>query len=725
VALKLEDRKILGYRHYLRQCEFMEVVKGRSFHSRINWRSLKNRSLKVISLLVCFFLLLTLMVPCTLAFAAGNLGAKNNISYSEQSSEFFEKEHILVKLKSPLLPKKEAELFSSIGAQVVSSQNKLGIKKIRLLGEANIAETLTFLRASPLVEFAELNFKREAAAITPNDTWYTHQWGIRKAEIDEAWVIEKGETNEITVAVLDTGVDTDHEDLAGKILPGVHFYTDEFGYELTDFNYEDDSNSGHGTSITGVIAAVTNNNRGIAGVSWGAKILPVKVLDAEGTGFDSDIARGIVYAVDHGAKVINMSVAGETRSDVLEEAVNYAVSNGAVLVAAVGNQGSSFAQYPAAYPNVIGVAATDSSDNHPAWSNYGSFVDVSAPGESIISTNRNNTYLRMSGTSIAAAFVSGLAALIFSHDPYLTIKRVAQIIRESADDLGTPGWDKYFGAGRINAWTALNMASDDIPPTVAFVMPVEGGAYRDIINIELSVSDDRDFPLTVSLVLDGKEIATLTSPPYEYQYDLSNYYGELILTAVATDIGGHVTSKAITIYKQTFTDVTPQFWAYNYVEYLWSQGIANGYPNGSFKPNNKITRAEFTKLLLVALRKEPRTSYAGYFSDVPSDYWASGYIEKAYEEGLINGYPDGVFRPANKISRAEMTAILVRASSLETDTSGPPFSDVSSDYWAYEYIMTAKNNDLIDGYPDGNFKPADNATRAEASKVIYKIYASD
>ncbi|MFZ3062515.1 MAG: S8 family peptidase, partial [Actinomycetota bacterium] len=302
-------------------------------------------------------------------------------------------------------------------------------------------------------EYAEPNYQLKAFA-TPNDTYFPQQWALTKIQAPVAWDKTTGSSS-VTIAILDTGVDLSHPDLAAKIVPGYNF-----AYGTS--NPSDDN--GHGTHVAGIAAAVTNNGSGVAGVSWGSKIMPVKVLDSFGSGDDFAIQQAIVWAADNGAKVINMSLGGPGYLQSTQDAVNYAYGKGVVLVAAAGNSGVSTPYYPAAYNHVISVSATGNSDIITSYSNYGSWIDVAAPGggsvgtDGIISTfwdSGSHVYASGTGTSMAAPHVSGLAALLRAYSPTLTNDQVEQQIESMADDLGSPGKDNYYGYGRINALKAL------------------------------------------------------------------------------------------------------------------------------------------------------------------------------------------------------------------------------------------------------------------------------
>jgi thermitase len=284
--------------------------------------------------------------------------------------------------------------------------------------------------------------------VYPNDPYYGSQWGLTRVRAPEAWALSTGQG--VLIAVLDTGTDYTHPDLSGKVRTDID----------RDFvNNDDDAmdNNGHGTHVSGIAAAATNNSRGVAGMGWDASILPLKVLDSGGNGRTDQLISAIYYAADHGARVINMSLGGpySCLSD-LQAAVDYAYSRGVLLVAAAGNW-PYIAQspFPANCAHVLGVAATTSSDSRAWFSNYGDHVSVAAPGEDIYSTLRYGGYGDMDGTSMATPFVAGLAALVYARFPTYTPGQAASAILDNAQDLGSTGWDPDYGCGRIDAFRAL------------------------------------------------------------------------------------------------------------------------------------------------------------------------------------------------------------------------------------------------------------------------------
>ena len=266
------------------------------------------------------------------------------------------------------------------------------------------------------------------------------------------------------------GLDDDGNGLVDDV-QGWHFYT-QGGNHYGDNRVADDY--GHGTHVAGIAAAQTNNGVGIAGMAGGSRLMTVKVLDQYGLGWYFDIARGIVYAVDNGARVINLSLGGTAPSETLQAAADYAREKGALLVAATGNSGGRVL-YPAACERVIAVAATDRTDQHPTFSNYGPQVDVAAPGVDIYSTwYRRDGYFSQSGTSMATPHVSGLAALIWSERPTWSPEQIDDTLMRTALDVQAPGWDPYSGWGRIDAHLAMLSLSQPLPYLTKEAQPGTG-----------------------------------------------------------------------------------------------------------------------------------------------------------------------------------------------------------------------------------------------------------
>ncbi|MEO0632065.1 MAG: S8 family serine peptidase, partial [Planctomycetota bacterium] len=270
-------------------------------------------------------------------------------------------------------------------------------------------------------------------------------------QIARAWSVQRGSAR-VSVAVIDSGVSATHPDLVTKL-------DDGFNVTGGDTGDTDAVLNSHGTHIAGIVAAATNNGEGVVGVSWGARIVPVKA--ANPLGFTSDVwlAEGLIWAADNGVDVAVMSFGLSAQSDVLADAVRYAYDRGVVVVASAGNSGLPGVLYPAAYPEVIAVGATDNSDSLAAFSNTGPEVEFVAPGVDILSTWHTmfepNTYAYESGTSVSTPIVAGVVALLRSASPEITPDEIRLVLAQTSRDLGNPGRDVEFGFGRVNAHRAL------------------------------------------------------------------------------------------------------------------------------------------------------------------------------------------------------------------------------------------------------------------------------
>ncbi len=294
------------------------------------------------------------------------------------------------------------------------------------------------------------------------------QWGLDAIGAPVTWSRTTGES--VVVAIVDTGVDASHEDLVGHVLPGRDLTTRVVASADTDPN-------GHGTHLAGIVGATAGNGLGGSGVAPGVTILPVRVLDATGAGFSSQVAAGIVWAADNGADIINLSLGGPVRSQAQAEAVAYAVSKGVLVVAAAGNDHpTDAAQYPAALPDVVAVGALTPSGEPASFSTRGDYVDLAAPGTLISSTVPGNQYAAYSGTSMAAPFVSGVAALLDALHPMAPADLTA-LLQSTAVDVADPGPDTATGAGLVSASAAVTAL---VGPLSAAASPASAAVLRPI-----------------------------------------------------------------------------------------------------------------------------------------------------------------------------------------------------------------------------------------------------
>ncbi len=383
-----------------------------------------------------------------------------------------------------LVRSRQAEGLSHLAAptagwpiQIAGQISQLGVTRFQV--PPGTEETvLAQLHRDPRVAYAELDYRVQALE-SPDDERWPEQWALHTIQAAQAWDIAHCQGT--VVAVLDTGIQLDHPDLRSVLwtnqgeIPdngvdddgngktddthGWHFYQNcNTGVCVPQENRILQDDNGHGTHVSGIIAAQTDNGIGIAGVSWGAEAMTVKVLDAYGDGYYSDVAAGIIYAVDNGARVINLSLGGQEPSQLLQDAVNYAHDRGVLTVAAAGNDGGHVL-YPAACDNVMAVAASDRDDQRAGFSNYGPQVDIAAPGDGILSTwPWLDGYYHKRGTSMAAAHVSGAAALLWSWRPDFSNAQIRHRLTIQADDVNAesyPGYDPYIGWGRLNVYQTL------------------------------------------------------------------------------------------------------------------------------------------------------------------------------------------------------------------------------------------------------------------------------
>jgi len=412
-------------------------------------------------------------------------------------------------------PNKEAKTRT---ADIESKKNRPSLDSVYKLTfpkDADLEKIIREYKEDPNIEYAHLNYLATLQTTTPNDPGFASQWGLKKIEATEAWNIDTG-SEDLIVAVIDTGIDYNHPDLAENMWDGTDCldvngdYLGEciHGYDFYGEDGEDEDNDpidghGHGTHVSGIISAVTDNNLGVAGVSWNSKLMAIKMFSDSGvgTGDTTVAANAIYYAVQNGAKIISNSwtYLGPENSAVplekitlVKDAIDYANSKGCLVIFAAGNENSSDPYQPAAYAGTLAVAATDQNDGRALYSptqgsNYGEWVDVSAPGVDILSTYLEDGYAEASGTSMAAPFVSGLAAIIWSYDPTLTRIEVWDIIVNTADDIGDPD----LGSGRINAFRALDSINFPRLEVLDFSesLPDSNAGY-DYGEIEITITEE-------------------------------------------------------------------------------------------------------------------------------------------------------------------------------------------------------------------------------------------
>jgi thermitase len=345
----------------------------------------------------------------------------------------------------------------------IASQNPpINAYVVRLAPGISMESAGEFLRALPGVRYVEPNYLAFAFA-TPNDPSYGQQYGLARIQAHLAWDIWQPQRT-VYIAIIDTGIDSNHPDLTNKMRR--HSGGAIYGYNTLNNTTNALDDNGHGTHCAGIAAAEINNGIGVAGVAaWNpavanarsyVQLMPVKVLSSSGSGSLDGVARGITWAADNGAHILSLSLGASSGAQQLQDAVNYAWNRGCLVVVAAGNSGSSSPQYPAYYTNSIAVAATDSTDTLASFSQYGSWVDIAAPGVNILSTYPNNQYQSLSGTSMACPHVAGAAAVLWSHNPNLTNAQLRSALETNVDPYQPyNGRTIAQGAGRLNVYRAL------------------------------------------------------------------------------------------------------------------------------------------------------------------------------------------------------------------------------------------------------------------------------
>lgn len=384
------------------------------------------------------------------SFPSGERTPSGNLGLSPDTSS-----RLVVKLNPETDPKQVAQ---NVQAEILR-QGPLDYLTLAVPSQ-RMSESIEILRQTPGVLNVNPVQKMKTTEITAphvTDPYYPKQWGLSKAEVQKAWGL--GATGQgITIATIDTGIDVNHPDLKNNLVEGYNAITRKTGLTAVQ------DNNGHGTHVAGVTAAGLNGE-GVVGVAYQAKIMPIKAMNQLGEGTDDVVADGIIWAADHKAQIINLSLGAKEETHILRDAIQYAQAKGALLVAAAGNKEENLSNnsiaFPAAEPGVLAVTATDQRDQLASFSLTGPQASLAAPGVDIYSDYWQNRsgYASIDGTSMASPFVAGVAALVWGTHPELTAEQVKILLENSALDLGTLGRDSEYGFGRVNAYWAVRFAA--------------------------------------------------------------------------------------------------------------------------------------------------------------------------------------------------------------------------------------------------------------------------
>ena len=573
-------------------------------------------------------------------------------------------------------------------AQVLELPERLPLEQVQSLAEQ--------LMALPNVEYAEPD-KVFHYTLTPNDPQYTSQWHYKDTwgiNAPAAWNVTTGSTSTV-VAVLDTGI-TNHPDLSGRTVQGYDFVSTALDGNDGNGRDSDPSDPGdwitnaesttpdgyfetcavsnsswHGTHVAGTIGANSNNGVGVAGINWKARILPVRVLGKCG-GYLSDIADGLRWAAGlpvagvpanaNPAKVVNISIGGEGAcSPTYQSAINSVTAAGTIVVVAAGNEAQdASSSEPGNCNGVITVAATAFDAFRAHYSNYGSVVEISAPGgdfywdPGVLSTSNtgmtgpaSDNYAYYEGTSMAAPHVTGVVSLMLARNPFLTPAQVLQILQNTARDFPAESdcsGTSDCGAGIVDAAAAVNAVTP-----------------------------------------------------------------------------------------QTFSDVSTGYWAWNYVERLYTAGITGGCSSTPIRycPESTVTRAQMAIFLLKATHGSsyapPAVGGSTGFGDVSTNYWAAAWVKQLAAEGITSGCGTGSYCPEGAVTRAQMAVFLLRAKHGAGYTppavgAGTGFGDVPAGYWAGAWIKQLAAEGITGGCGSGNYCPESPVTRAQMAVFLVNTF---
>jgi subtilisin family serine protease len=421
---------------------------------------------------------------------------------------------------------------------------------VDLPAQASEKAVMAMLARHPHLKFAEQD-QRVPPAFVPNDPYLGSQWHLGKIGAATAWDHAQG--SGVTIAVLDTGVDANHPDLAARLVAGWNFYA----------NSADTSDAyNHGTGVAGAAAAATNNGTGVAGVAGQARIMPIRISDAAGSASYSAMAQGLTHAADQGVRVANISyMVGGVSS--VRSAAQYMKNKGGLVFVSSGNTGAE--NTATATTSLIPVAATDSNDLRAGWSTYGAYVALAAPGVGIYTTTRGGGYVAESGTSFSSPVAAGVAAAVMSANPTLSSSQIESILFATAVDLGVAGRDPYYGHGRLNLDAAVKAAlatpaADTLAPSVSVTAPAAGSTVSGLVAVDVSALDNIGVA-RVELRVNGATVASDLVGPFGFSWDSTRVAnGAATLAALAYDAAGNVaTSPSVTVSvaNAVVADTTP------------------------------------------------------------------------------------------------------------------------------------------------------------------------
>lgn len=600
------------------------------------------------------FLRLTAAAVLAAAIAAASSSAAGAV----------ERVHLVVEFDPAATAPERAEALAGSGLELV---DEVGPRFALVAGPAGALDD----RGGAIVDVDRVVEVRAAA--TPNDPLFSQQWNLSRVQAESAWDLTTG--GGAVVAVIDSGIARGAPDLAGtSILPGT---------DWVDGGAPDDVH-GHGTHVTGTIAQRTNDGYGAAGLAHGATVLPLRVLDANGSGSDANVAAAVNHAVGQGADVINLSLGSPYTTTVLRTAIADAVAAGVVVVASAGNFDpaagqSSAVTYPAAYPGVLAVAATNPANDRAHFSSYGSAVDLAAPGVGIwqqtIDGAGGYAHVSWSGTSMAAPHVAAAAALLVSHGA--TGASVPSLLTSTALDLGPAGTDEYFGAGLLQVRAALDAVA------AGATAPPSGGQ---------------------------------TLPPAE---------SEPAPRTGVQDVEDACPARVVP--RGGFTDVDPSSVHARAVDCVAWLRFASGSAPGLFAPGSPVTRAQMATFLARVLERAgvalPESPPGAFDDDAGSPHERA--IDQLAALGVVRGTGARAYSPAAPVTRAAMATFLVAVHDLAAAAdlpapAGDPFADDNGSVHEGSIGRLAAAG-IATGTAPGTYGPGDLVVRGQMATFLARL----
>lgn len=449
----------------------------------------------------------------------------------QAKADQFAKGRILIEPRAGLSSDELDRVLSPLGGK----RRKIGQSNLHIVelpGNGSEKAAVAVLSRNPHLKFAELD-RQVAPNFVPNDPYYGSEAHLAVVGASSAWDVSQG--NGITIAILDTGVDATHPDLAAQMVPGYNFY---------DNNADSSDVHGHGTAVAGTAAATLNNGQGVSGIAGLSKVMPLRISDPSGYAYYSTIAQGLTWAADRGARVANVSFEGVAGSSAIQSAAQYMKGKEGLVVVAAGNSGGNPGTAPTTA--MIPVSATDNNDARMSWSSYGDYVAMSAPG-ALWTTTRGGSYQVWQGTSFSSPLTAGVVALMMAANPALGGTAVEKLLYSTAADLGAPGRDAYFGYGRVDAAAATRAAAatvpqvDRTPPAVSITAPYANSTVSGTVAVNVSASDNVGVS-RVELTVGNNRVAVDSVEPFGFSWDSTGVpNGMAALTVTAFDAAGNST----------------------------------------------------------------------------------------------------------------------------------------------------------------------------------------